>query len=75
MQLNKRGEIMSTVTTLLLGVIIGGTAMTTLQKAMATLYARQIHAGQKTLDDVKPQTEEYRAYVAAVYYKLFHEVL
>ena len=49
--------------------------MTALQKAMATLYARQIHAGQKTLDDVKPQTAEYRAYVAAVYYQLFHEVL
>ena len=66
---------MSTVTTLLLGVIIGGTAMNALQKAMATLYARQIHAGAKTLDDVRPQTAEYRAYVAEVYYQLFHERL
>ncbi len=66
---------MGTVTTLLLGVIIGGTAMTTLQKAMATLYARQIHAGRKTLDDIKPQTPEYRAYVQAVYRQLFHEEL
>ena len=64
---------MSTVTTLLLGVVIGGTAMTALQKAMAKLYARQIHAGKMTLDDVKPQTEEYRAYVAAVYRQMFHE--
>lgn len=66
---------MGTVTTLLLGVIIGGTAMTALQKAMAILYARQIHARQKTLDDVKPQTPEYRAYVQAVYRQLFHEEL
>ena len=66
---------MSTVTTLLVGIIIGGTAMTALQKAMANLYARQIHAGTKTLDDVKPQTAEYRAYVSAVYYQLYHEVL
>ena len=66
---------MGTVTTLLLGVIIGGTAMTALQKAMAILYARQIHARQKTLDDVKPQTLEYRAYVQAVYRQLFHEEL
>jgi hypothetical protein len=57
--------------TLLLGVIIGGSAMTALQKAMANLYARQIHAGTKTLDDVKPQTAEYRAYVTAVYHKLY----
>ena len=64
---------MSAITTLLLGIIIGGSTMTALQKAMANLYARQIHAGTKTLDDVKPQTEEYRAYVAAVYRKLFHE--
>lgn len=64
---------MLTATTLFLGIIIGGSAMTALQKAMANLYARQIHAGVKTLDDVKPQTEEYRAYVAAVYRKLFHE--
>ena len=63
------------VTTLLLGVIIGGTAMSALQKAMAKLYARQIHAGVKTLDDVKPQTAEYRAYVAAVYRQLFDEEL
>ena len=66
---------MSTITTLLLGVIIGGSAMTILQQAMAKLYARQIHAGTKTLDDVKPQTEEYRAYVIAVYSQLFHEEL
>jgi hypothetical protein len=49
--------------------------MSALQKAMATLYARQIHAGTKTLDDVKPQTAEYRAYVAAVYRQLFGEEL
>ena len=66
---------MSTATTLILGVIIGGAAMTALQKAMANLYARQIHAGTKTLDDIKPQTAEYRAYVAAIYYQLYHEVL
>ena len=64
---------MSTATALIVGVIIGGTAMTALQKAMANLYARQIHAGTKTLDDVKPQTAEYRAYVAAVYRQLYHE--
>ena len=64
---------MLTATTLFLGIIIVGSALTALQKAMANLYARQIHAGVKTLDDVKPQTEEYRAYVAAVYRKLFHE--
>ena len=40
-------KIMSTATTLILGVIIGGAAMTALQKAMANLYARQIHAGTK----------------------------
>ena len=66
---------MSTVTTFLLGAIIGGTAMTALQKAMANLYARQIHAGTKTLDDVRPQTDEYRAYVAYVYYQLYKEVI
>ena len=66
---------MSTITTLLLGVIIGGSAMSVLQQAMAILFARQIHGGTKTLDDVKPQTEEYRAYVIAVYRQLFHEEL
>lgn len=66
---------MSTIATLILGAIIGGSAMTVLQKAMANLYARQIHAGAKTLDDVRPQTAEYRAYVAEVYYQLFHERL
>ena len=66
---------MSTVTTLLIGAIIGGTAMTALQKAMANLYARQIHAGTKTLDDIKPQTDEYRAYVSYVYYQLYKEVI
>ena len=49
--------------------------MTALQKAMANLYARQIHSGAKTLDDVKPQTPEYRAYVSEVYYQLYHERL
>lgn len=62
-------------TTFILGMIIGGTAMTALQKAMANLYARQIHAGTKTLDDIKPQTAEYRAYVALVYRQLFNEDL
>ena len=66
---------MSTLTTFLLGAILGGSAMTALQKAMANLYARQIHAGTKTLDDVKPQTAEYRAYVAEVYYQIYHERL
>jgi hypothetical protein len=64
---------MSTVTTLLLGMIIGGSAMTALQKAMANLYATQIHNGKKTLDDVRPQTAEYRAYVAMVYYQKYHK--
>lgn len=61
----------SMVTVGLLGIIIGGSAMTALQKAMAKVYARAIHNGTKTLDDVKPQTEEYRAYVIAVYKKLY----
>ncbi len=62
--------------TFLLGLVIGGTAMTALQKAMAKIYAMQIHAGKKTLDDVIPQTEEYRAYVTVVYHQMYpNEVL
>lgn len=57
------------------GAIIGGVSMTALQKAMAKTYARRIHAGEMTLDDVKPQTAEYRAYVCLVYKQLFNEDL
>jgi hypothetical protein len=65
----------SVLTAGLLGFIAGGSAMTALQKAMAKQYAYAIHDKRRTLDDVKPQTAEYRAYVAAVYYQLFHEEL
>lgn len=64
---------MSTVTTLFLGIIIGGSAMTALQKAAAKIYAKAIHDGKKTLDDIRPQTEEYRAYVTAIYRQMYHE--
>ena len=49
--------------------------MTILQKAAAKIYAQAIHDGKKTLDDVRPQTDEYRAYVASVYFQMFHEVI
>jgi hypothetical protein len=49
--------------------------ITSTQKKMAKIYARRIHDGVITLDDVKPQTEEYRKYVAQVYFELFGEVL
>lgn len=45
--------------------------MIALRMAMAKIYARQIHQGQKTLDDIKPQYQEYRDYVAEVYYQMF----
>lgn len=64
---------MSILTAIILGAVGGTVAMTALQKAMAKTYARQIHAGTITLDDVKPQTEEYRAYVAMVYKQIYHE--
>ena len=47
--------------------------ITALQKSMASIYARQIHSGEKTLDNVKPQTQEYRMYVGSVYYQKFHK--
>ena len=47
--------------------------MTALQKSMANIYARQIHSGEKTLDDIKPQTQEYRLYVSSVYRKKFNK--
>ena len=62
---------MSIMTTLVLGIIIGGSAMTALQKAAAKVYATSIHNGKRTLDDVKPQTAEYRAYVMAVYHQMY----
>jgi hypothetical protein len=65
----------SVLTAGLLGFIAGGSAMTALQKAMAKQYAYAIHDKRRTLDDVKPQTAEYRAYVAAVYKEMFHEDL
>ena len=49
--------------------------MTALQKAMAKQYAYAIHDGRRTLDDVKPQTPEYRAYVCLVYKQMFGEDL
>jgi hypothetical protein len=67
--------MISLVTAGLIGFIAGGTAMNALQKAMAKQYAYAIHDGRRTLDDVKPQTEEYRAYVKAVYKQMFHEDL
>ena len=45
------------------------------QKSMAKIYARRIHDGAITLDDVKPQTKEYRDYVSQVYFELYGEVL
>ena len=66
---------LSVLTAGLLGVVIGGTAMNALQKVMAKQYAYAIHDGRRTLDDVKPQTPEYRAYVAAVYKQMFGEDL
>jgi hypothetical protein len=66
---------LSVLTAGLVGFIAGGTAMNALQKAMAKQYAYAIHDGRRTLDDVKPQTEEYRAYVKAVYKQMFHEDL
>jgi hypothetical protein len=67
--------MISLVTAGLIGFIAGGTAMNALQKAMAKQYAYAIHDGRRTLDDVRPQTEEYRAYVKAVYKQMFHEDL
>lgn len=49
--------------------------LTKLEKAMAPIYARRIHSGKMTLDEVIPQTEEYRQYVSYVYYDLFREEL
>ncbi len=66
---------LSTVLVGLVGFIAGGTAMSALQKAIAKNYAMAIHQGKKTLDDVKPQTAEYRAYVAQVYYQMYKEEL
>ena len=40
-------------------------------EAMGRIYARQIHRGEITLDDVIPQTEEYRNYVRNVYNAMF----
>ena len=50
-------------------------ALIRLQEAMAPIYARMIHWGRITLDDVNPQTEEYREYVKRVYRDLFLEEL
>lgn len=63
--------VLQIVTAGVIGAIIGGSAMTALQKSMAKIYARAIHRGSRTLDDVRPQTEEYRAYVIAVYKQLY----
>lgn len=38
---------------------------------MGKIYARQIHSGKITLDDVVPQTEDYRNYVRSVYNIMF----
>lgn len=59
----------------IIGFIAGGTAMNALQKAMAVQYAYAIHDGRRTLDDVKPHTAEYVAYVKAVYEEKYHEKL
>ena len=40
-------------------------------EALGRIYARQIHRGEITLDDVIPQTEEYRNYVRNVYNAMF----
>ena len=47
--------------------------MTALQKAMANIYIRQLHNGEVTLDDVKPQTDEYKMYLSVLYQKKFHK--
>lgn len=39
--------------------------------AMAKIYARLIHWGDITLDDVIPQTEEYREYVRYIYNTIY----
>lgn len=61
------------------GYVLGGATMDELfkklQKSMGKIYARQIHAGRCTLDEVKPQTEEYREYVRQCYYEIYHEEL
>lgn len=61
------------------GYVLGGKTMNVLmerlQKAAGKLYARQIRAGKRTLDDVIPQTEEYRQYVRQCYYEIYHEEL
>lgn len=49
--------------------------ITALQKRMAKIYARKIYNCQMTLDDVKPQTEEYREYVKAVYKEMYNQEL
>ena len=49
--------------------------MQPLQKAMAKIYAMEIHKGKKTLDDVKPNTDEYKNYVREVYYQMYKEEL
>lgn len=71
--------MLSIVTATAIGYVLGGTTMNKLvkqmQKAAAKIYARQIHAGKLTLDDVIPQTEEYREYVKQCYFELYHEQL
>ena len=75
--MKKKGRNLSIpiVLTAVLGFIAGGTAMNALQKAMAVQYAYAIHDGRRTLDDVKPHTPEYVAYVKAVYEEKYHEKL
>lgn len=46
-------------------------ALTNLQIAMAKIYARLIYRGERTLDTIYPQTEEYRNYVRYIYNDLY----
>lgn len=46
-------------------------AMERQNEVMGRIYARQIHRGEITLDDVTPQTEDYRNYVRNVYNTMF----
>lgn len=58
-----------------IGGAIGGATMIALQKCMASIYAINIHNGKVTLDDVRPQTPEYREMVRQAYYNMYHEEL